>query len=277
MQFPPVLVLGATGRIGAVLRRIWPADAARWQTRRPMPGTGWALCDPLADPAGLARAATGCSAILCLAGPVPGQGGEVDLDVHVPLALAAVAAAAAADVPVLLVSSAAVYGAQSGLLSEAAPLVPMAGYGRVKVEMEQQAATLADRLGVAACALRIGNIAGLDAILGGWRTGFTLDRFADGHTPRRSYIGVRTLAQTLLLLARQRDLPAALNVAAPGLTEMGALLDAAGLPWTPRTPSPAAIPEVALDVRALQSCVPLAPGAGLPHTLVAEWRKTEIA
>ena len=62
------------------------------------------------------------------------------------------------------------------------------------------------------------------------------------------------------------------NVTAPGLVEMGALLDAAGLAWTPR-PAPAeAIPEVHLSAARLQRFVPLTAAAGMPHTLVAEWR-----
>ena len=183
MHFPPILVLGATGRIGGLLRKTWPEAAARWQTRRGVPGPGWVRCDPLADPGGLA-------------------------------------------------SSAAVYGAQAGLLAETAPPAPLSDYARIKIGMEQQGAELGQSLDVPVCALRIGNIAGVDAILGGWRVGFRLDRFEDGTTPRRSYIGVKTLARTLLALSRCRDLPPVLNVAAPGVTEMGALLDAAGLDWT---------------------------------------------
>ena len=213
--------------------------------------------------------------MLCLAGSAPGQGGA--LADHVPLARAAVRAGAAAGVPVLLASSAAVYGAAGGRLPETAPCAPVSAYGAAKLEMERAALALGRDLGVPVTVLRIGNIAGLDAILGGWREGFALDRFADGRTPRRSYIGVRTLAQTLLSLARTPGLPPVLNVASPGLVEMGALLEAAGLAWTARPAPPGAIPEVALDVTALGRLVPLAPGAGLPHILVAEWRGTEPA
>jgi nucleoside-diphosphate-sugar epimerase len=270
----PVLVLGASGRIGTLLRRTWPAGAARWQTRRgSLPGG--VVCDPLADPDGLARAARGCVAVLCLAGSAPGQGGE--LGDHVPLALAAVDAGAAAGARVLLASSAAVYGAEAGRLDETRPPAPVAAYGRIKCAMEAAAADAAADRGVPLCALRIGNVAGLDAILGGWRPGFRLDRFADGRTPRRSYIGPQTLAQSLLGLSRLPDLPPVLNVAAPGVVEMGALLDAAGLAWAPRPASPGAIPEVALDVGRLAALLPLAPDAGLPHRLVAEWRRMEPA
>lgn len=154
------------------------------------------------------------------------------MDDNVTLALAAVRAGAKAGVPVLLSSSAAVYGNQTGVLDETCPLAPLNAYGQAKARMEREAQALAQNLGARVTSLRIGNIAGVDAILGGWRAGFALDRFADGATPRRSYIGAVTLARVLGDLARcsvgGRDLPDVLNVAAPGMIEMGALLDAAG-------------------------------------------------
>ena len=47
-------------------------------------------------------------------------------------------------------------------------------------------------------------------------------------------------------------MPQALNVASPGAVEMGALLDVAGLTWTPRPAPHEAIEEVCLSTRALQ-------------------------
>ena len=261
MEKPSVLVLGATGRIGTLLRRRWPEGRARWEDRA-----------VFAAPAVLAAAARGCSAILCLAGVTPAaaaRGG--DLADNGRLALMALRAGAEAGARVLLASSAAVYGARAGLLAESASLEPESGYGRAKVEMEQAAAAVARDLGVAACALRIGNIAGLDAALGGWRPGFTLDRFADGTTPRRSYIGMATLADQLDRLCAMDGLPAALNLAQPGPVEMGALLEAAGLAWHPRPAPPGAIPEVALDLAQLALRLPLVPAT--PAGLVAEWRR----
>ncbi|WP_245510792.1 NAD-dependent epimerase/dehydratase family protein [Antarcticimicrobium sediminis] len=284
MNFPrilgPILVLGATGRIGVMLRRVWPAGQGLWQARSsvaPAPQAGWVQFDPRSDPAALAAAAARAEAILCLAGVTPAAAARgADMADNIALALAAVRAGAAATRPVLLASSAAVYGAQGGLLSEAAPLAPINDYGRAKAEMERRATDLGARLGVPVTALRIGNVAGADAILGGWRPGFTLDRFADGRTPRRSYIGPVTLAHVLADLATRAagagDLPGTLNIAAPGVVEMGALLDAAGLAWVPRPAPVAAIPEVALDVTALARLVPLDPAAGRAQNMVAEGR-----
>jgi len=286
-DFPRILVLGASGRLGAMLRRVWPAGQGLWQARPgPESGSGqggadWLRLDPLGQPAALSAAAARAEAILCLAGVTPAAAARgADMGDNIALGLAAVRAGAKGDdgvgVPVLLASSAAVYGAQGGLLSEDAPPAPVSAYGRAKAEMEARAADLAAGLGVAVTSLRIGNVAGADVLLGGWRAGFALDRFADGRTPRRSYIGPATLARVLGDLAaramRRRDLPGALNIAAPGAVEMGALLDAAGLAWAPRPAPAGAIPEVALDVTALAGLVALAPEAGTAQMLVAEWR-----
>lgn len=274
MAFPRVLVLGASGRIGGILRRVWTGPGVVWQARGGAGGPGWALFDPLGDDRALVRAAEGCDVILCLAGVTPARAARgADMGDNVALALATIRAAAQTGARVLLTSSAAVYGNQGGLLVESALLEPVSPYGRAKAEMERQGARLAAQTGVPICALRIGNIAGLDAILGGWRPGFQLDRFPDGRTPRRSYIGVETLARVLGDLAAAPDLPGVLNVAAPGAIEMGALLEAAGLGWTARPAPATAIAEVRLGVQALERLTDLTRAEGLPATLVTQWRK----
>ena len=278
MQNPKLLVLGARGRIGGILRKCRPFGQVVWQARRGSgvrPGPGWAMFDPLAAPEALARAASGACAILCLAGVVPGRGGRGggDLRDNIRLGEAAVRAGAGAGARVFLASSAAVYGNRAGVLTEDMALTPVSDYGRAKAEMEARGAALGAELGVRVCALRIGNIAGIDAILGGWHPGFQLDRFADGRTPSRSYIGARSLARVLGDLMRADEVPQALNIAAPGMVEMGALLDAAGLAWAPRAPSRGAIPEVCLSTRALQRISPLARVDAA--ALVAEWEAVQ--
>lgn len=273
MDFPDTLVLGGTGRIGAILRRFWPAGQAVWQARPPVPKGNWIELE-IDDAAALNAAAHGRKVILCLAGVTNDkvrQGG--DFADNTTLALAAVRAAAHTGARVLVASSAAVYGNQPGELHENSPLKPQSGYGEAKAEMETRVAALARDLGVTACALRIGNVAGVDAILGGWKPGFRLDLFSDGHSPARSYIGPETLARVISDLIRTADLPPVLNVAASGTVQMGALLDAAGLEWAGQNAPDSAIPLVCLATDKLQRFTPLDTAASLAENLVAEWRK----
>lgn len=272
------LILGATGRIGQALRRFAPAkDRAglHLQRRCPMEPSGaagapWHVFAPVEEARAFAAAAQGCDQILCLAGGVPGRG---DLEDNSRLAVAAVEAAAEAGVGrVLLTSSAAVYGLAPGPLREDRRLTPANPYGVAKAAMEAAAAARGAALGVQVSALRIGNVAGFDAALGGWKPGFILDQFPDGTTPRRSYIGVQVLADVLCDLLTIPDLPPALNLAQPGPVEMGALLTAASLDFATRPAPQSAIAEVTLDLTLLQSCVsgPLASASG--NSLVAQWR-----
>lgn len=276
MFFPKVLVLGATGRLGAILRKCWPADPVLWQSRRspaPQDGLNWCVLDPLGQPEALRQAAKGRAVILCLAGVIPGRGGN--LQDNVRLAEAAVRAGAETGARVVLISSAAVYGHTGGVLKETTPLAPVSDYGRAKAGMEARAACLGQKLDVPVTMLRVGNVAGADAILGNWQPGFRLDRFADGHSPQRSYIGMATLARVLGDLVAANRLPSVLNVAAPGMLEMAALLDAAGLGWTPQPAGDTAIAQVCLSTHALEQFTTFAPGDSRAATMVAQWRVLE--
>ena len=310
MGFPATLILGGNGRIAQLFRRDWahllpPDSDLRWQMRRSLHRPSAAPAEarasqthgdvhifaPLEDPAALLQAARGCDVILCLAGSIAGR--SKDLQDNWRLAEAALQASAAAGprvatgrcAQVFLASSAAVYGNQPGPLSEDSPLAPASPYGAAKGEMEQRAAALAARLDVPLCMLRIGNIAGLDAILGGWRAGFALDQFADGRSPQRSYIGMRCLSRVMAQLLQRAITPSAtvsalspglpplLNLAQPGPVAMGDLLRAADLPFASRPAPQGAIAEVSLDVSRLQRLIPaeLLPQATAAQ-MVREWR-----
>ena len=261
---PTVLVLGASGRLGRMLQKAWsddPSFAVHWQSR-----SGDGGIDPLTNSKGLARLCSEADVVLNLAGPT---GGDATVhEVHPRLARAILEAGGR---HVLLMSSAAVYGQQMGPLSENALLQPLSPYARAKVEMEKVSQN--------ATVLRLGNVAGADALLGGTTPGrpIFLDQFPDGRTPSRSYIGPDSFARVLralcLCLIRGDDVPSPLNIAAPRPVQMGALLDAAGLSWRPRPVPPSASPEVWLDTTALQRMVPLASDADTPEQLVAEWRQ----
>ena len=268
------LILGATGQVGQALARVWPQQSGSgiWQHR---PGADPALLSLCPGPtlewdllSGSAPSLPqGISGMVVLAGVMGGD--ETALARNREIALAAVAAARAADIPrILVASSQAVYGTEKTRVSEADSCHPIAPYGRAKWQMER---ALAGQPGVTC--LRLGNVVGADNLFrtAGQRA-ITLDKFPDGQNPRRSYIGPVSLAQVLVgLLDPALDLPAVLNVASPGLVSMGALMQAAGVPFEQQLAPLTALPELELDVSQLLGLVPLAPAT--PEALIAEARQ----
>ena len=122
--------------------------------------------------------------------------------------------------------------------------------------------------------LRIGNIAGADALLGGNAPGrrVVLDPVAGQNGPERSYIGPTMLAGVFSGLAGLAvdgaALPVVLNVAQPGRIAMGDLLDAAGRDWGFGPPNAAALPRLTLATNRLEALLPLP--AATAQTLVAD-------
>lgn len=265
-----VLILGATGKLGHILRVCWPEpDDLVLHSRRP--ADGFVAFDPLEIPAEMIKVLQGVRAVICLSGVTPAQA-KGDLNFNIDLGVAAVVLGKAVGAKqVFCASTAAVYGRGAGLLSEAIACTPISPYGTAKLAMENEALAAAVRAGQAACMLRIGNVAGADAILGGWHAQMALDRFADGATPSRSYIGPQKLASVMYQLSRANDLPNVLNVAAPGGVEMGHLLDAADLQWTPRPAPETAIPKVALSTEQLEQYVQFGEEDCTAAGLVADW------
>ena len=264
-----VLVLGASGRLGRLLRAGWRGRldvAPLWQYRGAAPPDGALVWDPLAAPVpDLGR----IDAVLGLAGVVAGDAAA--LARNTDLARAACAAGAAIGARrVFLSSTAAVYGAGGPHPETAAP-DPRTDYARAKHAMECAVA------GIPGCTvLRIGNVVGADMLAGAAARGaVTLDRFAEGRGPRRSYIGPGTFADVLAGLVHRAvagaALPGLLNFAAPGAVAMEALLAAAGHDWRWRPAPATALAELTLDVTRLGGLVPLAPAD--PAAMVAEWRR----
>ena len=256
-----------------MLRRHWRAPAILqplWQSRRAAtPGT---VCfDPLCPPDDLALGPV--DLVLGLAGVVPDRG---DPEANVGLGVAAVRLGARFGAQrVFVASSAAVYGASPSPLREAAPLVPTQPYGQAKRAMEQETAQVGMELSVPVTALRIGNVAGADALLAQGGTARLLDRFVDRQGPRRSYIGPQALAQilaALMMRAHAADpLPDCLNVALVGAVDMADLCAAAGFGVTWRPAPPEALDVVELDVTRLASLVPV-PKANATE-IVRDWQE----
>jgi nucleoside-diphosphate-sugar epimerase len=269
----PLLVMGATGRIGRALQRHGvPEMEPIWQSRSDVPG--YLPWDVLARPCPEGAAS---GVVLCLSGVI--RGTPAQLEANTALALAACDAAIAQGARhVFIASSAAVYGLSDAPLAEDAVPAPMAPYGVAKLAMEHAAVLHMQGATPGLTLLRIGNIAGFDALLGNVRHGFTarLDPAAGQSGPVRSYIGPITLARVLTQLAGMAAqgvaLPPVLNVAAAPIA-MGDLLDAAGADWHFGPHNPQVINRVELDIHRLQPLVDLPAAAGQAATMVAEWRE----
>lgn len=305
------LILGAGGRIGRMFRRLaaqglWPGPEPVWHTRDGRDGTlGWDMGE---DPPPGKAALDGVHGVIVLAGVTssdPRLAGLHPDDRDEQLRLgnqnAAVIAVHLAHKqglgPVLLCSSAAVYGPGPGPHREDGGGDPWSlprpanEYSAAKWLMELHAEIEVARLPAprpVVCALRIGNVTGADALFGAMTKGpVMLDRLADGGAPRRAYIGPLTLARTIVaLLAAPERLPAslharrpdgttlvttaALNLAQPGLLPMDDLLRAAGHPFAWRPAPPTALPALEMDLSRLLALVPLPPAT--PEGLVAEAR-----
>lgn len=271
------LVLGASGRIGRAFRALW--DVGLWPgSARPL-WHGRASADWQPDlvwdmgagqmPAALPQRPQG---VIVLAGVT--QGDAAAQAANTALALAALALARRDGLgPVLLCSTAAVYGGETQDHDETGPTRPLSDYGRAKLAMERALLSLLAGQGAI---LRIANVAGADApLLAAAHGPVRLDRFADGAAPVRSYIGPLTLARVMLdLIARHpsHPLPPVLNVAAPGAVAMSDLLAAAGCGWD-WVPAPvSALPRLVLDTARLATICRLAADTGSPATLVTEAR-----
>jgi len=272
-QTPPdFLIVGAGGRVG---RLLVPAlrllGAGVLLTRRgavpltpDMAELRWSpLGEPGALPGLLGDVRPG--AMLVLAGTTPSTG--QDMALNVALGQACVQAARAAEIErVLLASSSAVYGVgRQAPWHEDDPVNPPSDYGRAKLEMERLCA------GPDVCALRIGNVAGADALLTNPARPLLLDRFPNGTTPERSYIGPQSLARVLLELARAPALPPVLNIGAPRPVTMGDLARAADLPVTLREAPPGATARLVLDCTRLETLVPFAQNESTAPEMVAQW------
>lgn len=272
----PLLITGATGRMGGLLRRLWPAVLPGglqpvWQARRAVPGSvGWDLLrEPC--PAGLAS-----GVVLGLAGVIAGDTG-LNRDLGLATCRAAVDQGAR---QVFLASSAAVYGGSEVDLAEDAACAPLGDYGRSKLAMEAAAQEFAAGAGVRLTLLRIGNVAGLDALLGGNAGTVVLDPVAGSDAgPVRSYIGPVSLGFVLERLAglalEGAVLPPVLNIAAPLPVSMAGLLEAAGRDWRFGPVRKGVVPRVVLETGLLQRLVPLPPEASLPGEMVAQWRRVQ--
>jgi nucleoside-diphosphate-sugar epimerase len=254
----PVVVTGANGRLGALLRRAWALEPAAglmpvWAGRGPDADLRW---DILADPPpSLPEGAIVLHLAAVLRGDTAALGQNAAM--AAPVMAAARQSGAAA---VLVASTAAVYAPTAVPARETVDPAPTAPYGRAKLaaEVAFQAET-----GPRPVVLRIGNVVGADALLGPRTDGgpVVLDPVPgrDGG-PLRSWIGPVTLARVLAALCRmacEDRLPSLLNLATAPPLPMADLLDAAGRAWRYGPPNPAVVPAAVLSAERLAALYPL--------------------
>lgn len=274
----PILLTGASGRVGHMVLRHWPRARVGVvpQYRRGAP-RGGLLWVPATGPRALleyqAQRATRFRALVMLSGVTPGEGRDVTQNRAIAEATL-VGAQAAGINRVIVASSSAVYGAGEGFAEEDR-CAPANLYGAAKLDMEAACARWRDR-GLEVCALRIGNVAGADALLvnAARNAGqITLDCFADGTGPLRSYIGPRSLAEALATLCLlDGPLPQVLNIAAPVPITMAALAQEAGATIRSRPAPPTAHQRITLDCRRIAAFHPFAPAESVPSEMVRQWR-----
>lgn len=135
---------------------------------------------------------------------------------------------------VILASSAAVYGnVGDASLTEDTSLAPLTPYGISKARMEDTVQlTAANNTLPAVTVLRIGNVAGCDALLAAairktkQSKPMQLHRFLNGRAPLRSYIGPSDLFDVIHALSlRCVGQPRTLNISAPEPVSLDAVLN----------------------------------------------------
>lgn len=257
-----LFVTGAAGRIGRALQMQWGQGVAGqsviWSARKADQDIdiAWDIgIDPTPSlPKG--------SILLHLAGQTRGDLAELAENRRSAVALCAAAQACAAR-HVFFMSTSAVYRPEATPIDETRTPDPVSAYGHAKLEAEQALQTHAGRFGLTI--LRLGNLAGADAILSSARLGpVTLDPIAGQKGgPERSYIGPRALAAALAALialaAAGKALPGILNLAQDPALPMADLLTQFGAQWQFGPPRAAAIPRVALSTTRLKGCIDLPP------------------
>lgn len=259
----PLIVIGAGGRIGRLLRLIWQKAPPLHCRPVFLTRQEWDI-DQGPAPAHLPRGGV----VLDLAALRDAEGMALN-----PVLAARVARFATDGGHALVhMSSAAVYAGGGLPLAETAPTAPHSAYGASKLAAE--VALRAECPG--ALVLRLANLAGADALSGQPAgQGVMLDPIADGtRGPVRSYIGPLTLGTVLAVLCDRRaggDLAGTiLNIAQPGPVAMADLLKAQGRDWQFGPPRPGVLDRMILSTDRLERLLPLPPATA--EGLVQEMR-----
>ncbi|MFZ1470956.1 MAG: NAD(P)-dependent oxidoreductase [Paracoccaceae bacterium] len=262
---------GAGGKLGRLLRAAWverPVAGLRpiWAGRGEGHDIQWDMLS------GSVPELPPSATVLHLAGVVRGSEGQLAENSAM---LPALVQASRAVRRVLFVSTAAVYR-PGPLADEGDAPAPPNPYGRAKLLAEE--ALRAQGL-CPVTVLRLGNVAGADALLGPRGADQIVLDPVPGRAggPVRSWIGPKTLAHVLGALTMAADLPDVVNVACTPPLPMADLLEAAGLPWRYGPETPAVTAEASLSIRRLASLVALPQADAATLTDEAAWARGILA
>lgn len=269
-----MLILGASGKLGRALRAFWRVDQPQDIEivpvfRRESIAEGAVFWQPGESVRGLPKA----DVVLALWGVTGGN--PQALSANAALARAAIELGAGTGAQqVLHCSSAAVYGRVPGPLREDTPCRPANAYGESKCAMER---VIHNARGATQTILRIGNVAGADALFANMLPGarVTLDRFDSGAGPARSYIAPTDLGAVILAVVRSGT-GGIVNVAAPRPTAMAEIAEAARCAVDWHAAPASALETVQLDTARLSDICPLPVSAASAAHLVEDARRTGI-
>ena len=261
---PRILILGASGKLGRMICNIWrdAHDLGFYPVpvvRNSQPNSiCWSLGAPFPD-------IDSIEAVFALWGVTSGD--DRALAVNRDLALSAQDLALKVGARLVVhCSTAAVYGGVTTPLREDVSCAPSSAYGRAKLDMESAIFQSIDVTHDAPCTVvfRIGNVAGAESLFRNLRPGgaVTLDRFADGCGPERSYLAPHDLANVLVSTWRNEITSGIYNLSAPNPTRMQDIVLAAGASVEWRDAPETAIQSIVLDTRRLARTLP---EVSLPH------------
>ncbi|MFN3208500.1 MAG: NAD-dependent epimerase/dehydratase family protein [Roseovarius sp.] len=268
-----ILVTGSGGRLGRLLfaaRKLSGPQTPRFifQSRKPGRDLQWSPDMPLGH-------LPNCDVIIALWGVTSGSDNALAENAALVETTRRTARACGAE-RVFHLSSAAVYG-PGAQMSETTETAASTAYGKAKIDME--AAVRAARDTYRHCVLRLANVVGADSLAPALLShgDVTLDRFADGHGPRRSYIGATDLLRVFRGLSElDADLmPPAINIAAADPVSMEDLAVAAGKAVIWRPAPVTGIQDATLDVTRMRTLLPEVRPASDPKALWDELRRLE--
>ena len=269
-----LVVTGSAGRVGRALRLAWhstggPRSDVVWIGRNTGQGIDAEWDIGRSTPPPLPKDGV----LLHLAGQTRGSAAEL-AENRRSAQVVCTSARQAGMRHVILMSSVAVYHPGSAQLTEASLPNPPSPYGQAKLDAEAAATQVLSGSDTGLILLRLGNLAGADALLRP-RPAIeiiTLDPVPDQpRGPERAYIGPMALAEVLrhrVDLIAAAPLPPVLNLAQPPALAMADLLDAAGRTWRFGPLRHGTLPRVAVATTLLASLVPLPPVT--PASLIAD-------